>query len=109
MWSRRSSDSDVRHRLRAARLAEWEARIAERLVAAAGEQPDGSAPRPLYRDLAAAIVGMFDAGARDAEVAKFLRRAATDVPALGRLSDEQVASLAAELHRAAGPRLTGGD
>ena len=79
------------------RLAAWQTRVAGLLAAAAG----GRAVLTEYAGLAATVVGMFDAGARDAEVATFLRRAAADTPGLDALSDASVSKLAAELHRAA--------
>jgi hypothetical protein len=84
---------------RAARVAAWKARAAAQLAAAA---EDGTSVAESYGELAATVVGMFDAGARDAEVATFLRRAVVSIPALRELSDTRLAGLAADLHRAAG-------
>jgi hypothetical protein len=81
--------------LRTARLAAWEARVAGLLAAAAG----AARSRGAYAELAAAVVGMFDAGARDAEVAVFLR--AAGLPELGAMPDDRLAALVAELHLAA--------
>jgi hypothetical protein len=44
---------------------------------------------------------MFDAGARDAEVATFLKGDAVPFPGLRSLTDPRIDALAAELHRAA--------
>ena len=82
---------------RAARIAAWKVRAAA-LLATAAEADASAAAR--YAELAATLVGMFDAGARDSEVAAFLKRAAGDL-GLHRLSDDGLAPLAAELHRAA--------
>ena len=83
---------------RAARIAAWKVRAAALLATAA--EADASAGAR-YVELAATLVGMFDAGARDAEVAAFLKRAAGDSSGLQHLSDDRLATLAAELHRAA--------
>ena len=82
---------------RADRLAAWHTRVAGLLAEAAG----GRAALTEYAGFAATVVGMFDAGARDAEVATFLRRAVADMPGFDALSDASLSRLAAELHRAA--------
>src|SRR5688500_8783528 len=60
-----------------------------------------SADKRSYVDLAAAVVGMFDAGARDAEAADFLREQEVAAAGAPWHSDEARLTLAAELHRAA--------
>jgi hypothetical protein len=82
------------------RLAAWQTRVATLVAAAAG----GRVAPAEYAGLAATVVGMFDAGARDAEVTTFLRRVAADIPGLDALSDTSLSKLAAELHRAAAGR-----
>ena len=71
---------------RVERLASWRARVAVLLAQASPHEAD---------TLGATVVGMFDAGARDAEVAVFL------APALPHLAPPELAALAARLHRAA--------
>jgi hypothetical protein len=83
---------------RAARVGAWKLRAAAVLAAAVGD--DASAVER-YTDLAATVVGMFDAGARDAEVATFLKGDAVPFPGLRSLTDPRIDALAAELHRAA--------
>ena len=83
---------------RADTLAAWRTRVAALLAAAAGAPATAAAE---YAELAATVVGMFDAGARDEEVATLLSRVAADNPGLRALSSARRAALAAELHRAA--------
>jgi hypothetical protein len=81
-----------------ARITAWQSQAATVLAIAAGDD-HGAAEH--YATLAATVVGMFDAGARDAEVRTFLTGAAVDFPGLRSLTGAQIAALAAELHRAA--------
>jgi hypothetical protein len=83
---------------RTARITAWQSRAAAVLATAAGDDR-GAAEH--YDKLAATVVGMFDAGARDTEVQTFLTGAAADFPGLQPLTGAQISALAAELHRAA--------
>ena len=85
---------------RSSRLAAWEARVVDLLTRVAAAVPDSDAAGALS-ELAGAVVGMFNAGARDAEVAAFLASAAPRVPGFGALSVERLNTLATELHLAA--------
>ena len=82
---------------RAERLAAWQRRVEAILRAAYPRAPEAEATA-----LGATVVGMFDAGARDAEVAAFLGAAQchanTPWPPL---ASPELAALAARLHRAA--------
>jgi len=83
---------------RTERLSAWQGRVEAILREAYPRAPEGQAV-----ELGATVVGMFDAGARDAEVAAFLGaaqcRADTAWPPL---ASPELAALAARLHRAAG-------
>jgi hypothetical protein len=60
--------------------------------------------QPSLRDpgnLAATVVGMFDAGATDSEVAAFIRSQEVPADGLRVLSDEALLALAHDIHRAA--------
>lgn len=87
------------YRERQARLDAWRERarilLAESLPATDQVAPD-------VAGLANTIVGMFDAGARDAEVIAFLREAETRHFGEERLSASSRQVLARALHRAAG-------
>jgi len=56
------------------------------------------------QEVAATVVGMFDAGARDAEVAAFLRERERSESGAPWLTDDARLELVDQLHRAAGPR-----
>ena len=56
------------------------------------------------REVAATVVGMFDAGARDSEVAAFLRDRERLESGAPWLTDEARLELVYQLHMAAGPR-----
>jgi hypothetical protein len=81
-----------------ARLEEWRSAVAAMLRA---EWPALGAE---VVDLAATIVGMFDAGARDREVGTFLAHRTAQPPLSRPLSDLAARKLAGNLHRLARSR-----
>lgn len=94
------------HDDRAAASFQWRDAVARLLSAAwdsAGKWQRATNERS-YVDLAADVVGMFDAGARDAEAAVFLREQEVAAAGAPWHSDEARLALAAELHRAAAAR-----
>lgn len=77
------------------KYALWRARVEELLSAHWGRA------LPDIQEVAATVVGMFDAGARDAEVAAFLRDLERSESGAPRLTDEARLELVEQLHRAA--------
>ena len=78
------------------RFADWLTRVSGLLAA---EFP-ATSERP--QDLAATVIGMFDAGARDVEVVEFLERVqASAAVGAARLSRSELSALTVRLHRAA--------
>ena len=83
----------------AARLRSWRVAVAAALRAHWGETADADLDAP-----AATIVGMFDAGARDREVAAFLEHQEQVHRPDMRSSPAALFELATRLHRLAGSR-----
>ena len=83
----------------AARLGPWRAAVVAALRAEWGDTADVD-----FEAHAATIVGMFDAGARDREVAGFLEHQERVYRSDRRSSPEALFELATRLHRLAGSR-----
>jgi len=96
----------------AARGASWR-EAAVRLLAVKWDPAEtwAAAERRSYEDLAVVVLEMFDAGARDAEVAAFLRTEEVAAAGAPWHADAARQALAAEIHRAAAstdrPRASG--
>lgn len=87
----------------AARSAPWRA-AAARLLAAKWDPAQTwrrAAEGRSYVDLAGVVLEMFDAGARDAEVAAFLRAQEVEAAGAPWYADRARHALSAEIHRAA--------
>ena len=78
------------------KYSRWRARVEELLASRWARAPMN------LQEVAATIVGMFDAGARDSEVVDFLRDQERVQEGAPWLTDDERLGLVSELHRSAG-------